>query len=267
MNKSPHTKSSSDSGSRSGVSHLGGPNPLGSLWFAIGFLTILPVPKNRDYSGVTLSSACQWFPLVGWLIGGLLWLLAVVIGSLPMGVGAVLLLGGWLLLTGMLHFDGLLDCADALLVPVSVERRLAILKDVHVGAFGVGVGGLALLLKWQVLSAVLMEQSIFGNGLVGLLFVPVLARSAVLWPIVRYPAARLDGMGAAVQRGGLVLPILCALPALLFAPFTGGAVLFTMVVGSWWAAKRLNGGLTGDVYGALIECAEIVGVLKKHSFI
>src|SRR5262249_2993845 len=90
-------------------------------------------------------SALAWFPLVGAIIG-----LAVGGGWgggqrawAPPG-GAAIAVTADAALTGLLHLDGLADAADGLLPPLPRARRLEVMADPHLGAFG--VAGLAIVL-------------------------------------------------------------------------------------------------------------------------
>ena len=71
----------------------------------------------------------------------------------PAGVAAAIVVAADLALTGMLHLDGLLDSADGLLPHLARERRLEVMRDHSVGAFGMAAGGAVLLLRWSALSA------------------------------------------------------------------------------------------------------------------
>ncbi|WP_448565885.1 adenosylcobinamide-GDP ribazoletransferase [Thermus sp.] len=214
---------------------------------ALALLTAFPV--GRAFSPEELRRGAALFPLVGYLLGGLLALASLL--SLPPGLQGALLLALWLSLTGFLHLDGLLDSADALLGAKPRERRLAILKDPHLGAFAFGVGGLYLLLKWQALA--LAPEPLF------LLLLPGFARFLVLPFLNRYPLA-WEGMAALVRGGPLLPPLLLALPFPIFFPFS--ALLAFLAA---WGVARLAlarlGGLTGDVLGAMIALAELLGLL------
>jgi len=220
---------------------------LRPFWLALGFLTTLPVPDLGEVKPGEMKAASAYYPLVGWIIGGLLALAAWLLHPLPDGLSGVLLLALWLALTGMLHLDGLLDSADALLAMKPVAERLRILGDVHHGSFALGVGFVHLLLKWQLLSLVDWRA---------VLLAPVMARFLVLPVLNLFPSARPEGLGATARQGLLLPAALIALPAVIWAPIpflVGGAfVLLT----ARWAASRLGGGLSGDVYGALIELGE-----------
>lgn len=113
---------------------------LRAAHLALTFLTTLPLPHIREVRDGDFAQASAYYPLAGYAVGGavagLLWLPV----PLPGGVIAALSVGAWLLLTGMLHFDGLVDSADALFAMKTPAERLVILRDVHVGAFGLATG-------------------------------------------------------------------------------------------------------------------------------
>jgi len=220
---------------------------LRSFWLALGFLTTLPVPDIGEVKPGEMKAASAFYPLVGWIIGALLAVAARSLQALPDGLSGALLLTLWLALTGMLHLDGLLDSADALLAMKPAAKRLQILDDVHHGSFALGTGFAHLLLKWQLLCLVDWRA---------VLLAPAMARFWVLPVLNLFPSARPEGLGATARQGLLLPAALIALPAAIWAPLpflaSGAFVLLT----AKWAAGRLGGGLSGDVYGALIELGE-----------
>lgn len=224
------------------------------IWLAIGFLTTFPVPDLGQVKPGEMRAASAFYPLAGYLIGGVLALVGWLTNPLPDGLQGALLLSAWLACTGMLHLDGLLDSADALLSVKPVPERLRILGDVHLGSFAFGVGSLVLLLKWQALSA---------NPTAGLLLcLPAVARLAVLLPMNLFPPARPEGLGALSREGRILPAALLTLPAAVFFPGVTVAVMVGVLLIAYWAAGRLGGGLSGDVYGALIELGELIGLLS-----
>ncbi|AFV77299.1 adenosylcobinamide-GDP ribazoletransferase [Thermus oshimai] len=218
-----------------------------ALLAAFALLTVLPL--GRAFAPEDLKGASAFFPLVGYALGGLLALASLL--PLPPGLLGALLLALWLALTGFLHLDGLLDTADALLGAKPREKRLAILKDPHLGAFAFGVGGLYLLLKGQALA--LLPEPLF------LLLLPGFARFAFLPFLQRYPLAH-QGMAALVRGGPLLPPFLLALPFPILYP--GPALLaFLAAYGVARLALARIGGLTGDVLGAMVALSELAGLL------
>ena len=224
-------------------------NLIRALHLAHTFLTTLPLPHVGDVKDGEFRYASGFYPAVGWTLGLLLVIAALLTSGLPSGVAAALVLAVWLGLTGMLHFDGLVDCGDALLATKSPTRRIEILSDVHVGAFGLAVGVVQLILKWNALEAT--------SGLLAFLVAPVLARAVVLVPMNLFPAARAESLGARSREGNWPVGALIALPAVLLMPGAAVAALVAALLVAWFAASRLNGGISGDVYGAIIEIAEV----------
>ena len=235
---------------------------MNPFWLAWSFLTVLPAPGQKVASADEFVRSRIWYPAVGVAIGAI-WA-ATAFGltraHCPSGLQGVLLLAVPLLLTGFLHFDGLLDSADALLAPRTPERRLEILKDVHMGSFAIGVGGLWLLASSQILS---LSPS-WGV----LLAIPVLSRAALLVPIHLFPYARaVDPSSLSGERPSFswrwAIPVLAVAPALWFFPREAAVVLATQLIVARWAAGKLGGGITGDIYGALL-CLSETAALAVH---
>lgn len=230
-------------------------NPLS---LAVAFLTILPVPGQGKASHADFVRSRTWYPVAGLAIGlpwaALAWGLSRT--SWPAGLRGAILLALPLVLTGFLHLDGLLDSADALLSPRDPVRRLEILKDVHLGSFAFGAGSLWLLLTWQLLS---MQPSSWA-----LLALPVLSRGFLLLPVHLFPYARKvdesshSGSGLAPARW--IVPILATAPFAVLFPVQAAAVLLCQILVALWAARRLGGGITGDVYGLLLCLSETAGL-------
>ena len=207
----------------------------------------------------------MWFPLVGLIIGAVLavldFLLGLVLPALP---GTALLLVAWVALTGGLHLDGFIDCCDGLLVAKPPESRLEIMKDSRVGAFGV-IGAICLLLvKFSALVALAPD-----DRWRWLLVVPTLGRGAMVWAAWRYPLAREDGFAAWFRQGlGWPQVVVAGLTTLAVAVLLEGLAGLVAIAGVWlftilfalWVRRRIPG-LTGDVYGALNELAEVMGLL------
>jgi adenosylcobinamide-GDP ribazoletransferase len=219
------------------------------LHLAHTFLTTLPFPHVGEVKDGEFKQASGYYPAVGWTLGVLLCLTWWLTRGLPDGVQAALVLAVWLGLTGMLHFDGLVDCGDALLAAKPPEKRLEILGDVHMGAFGLAVGAVHLLLKWSALSSL--------EAWLPLLLAPVLARAALLIPMNLFPSARAESLGARAREGNWRVGLLIAAPAVLIAPQLAVVAVVAALLVAWFASSRLNGGISGDVYGAIVEITEV----------
>jgi adenosylcobinamide-GDP ribazoletransferase len=241
---------------------------LADLRRAFTLLTVLPARGPADAEGLP-SRAMAFFSVVGAVIGGILAGVAALLQWSGLTdrtsvLAAALVLVVWTVVTGALHLDGWADCCDGLFVPVERARRLEIMKDPHVGGFG--VVGLALLLavKWAALAWVLTTS----YSLLALVAVPALARWAAVVAARSFPSARPGGMGDSFRQGldgfSLTVVTLIALAAVLPLLWVG-AVLWAAVIVAFLALAALArirlGGLTGDVYGGIIELGETAALV------
>jgi len=235
---------------------------------AVGLLTTLPVRLPADDDALP-GRTMAFYPLVGALIGGLLAGLAWLLGQSGLDARASLLpaalaLAAWAGITGALHLDGWADCCDALFVPVSRERRLEIMKDPRLGGFGAAGLILLLLVKLAALQGVMAGV----HALPALIAIPALARWAAVIAARAYPSARPGGMGDYFRRGlgrrelmiATAIAALAAAPLLWRGPFLWAAAGLALLAMASLARARL-GGLTGDVYGAIIELAETAALV------
>ncbi len=230
------------------------------FWLALSFLTTIPTPAFPFVEG-GLGRAGKWFPLVGAIVGlvlaGAHWALSFV---LPEGVTAVFIITLWAWLTGGLHLDGLADCGDGLLIAASRERRLEIMKDSRVGAFGAISLVLYLMLKGTAVASL-------PNPTLPLILAPAAARWFLLLA-ARQPSARPGGMGdsftASLTPSTLLLAVI--VPALLLiAAGWRGLLAAALALAATWLLIRLArhrlGGVTGDVFGLVVEISELAVLL------
>ena len=249
------------------------------LAFAISFLTVLPIRTAAPQPN-ELSRAAAWFQLVGLSLGMVLslayWLLSKIFAP---ALAAALTVALWAALTGGLHLDGLADCGDGLLSVASPERRLEIMRDPRLGAFGVISLVLFLILKVLAVAALsasplwqfgLPSLSLAWRGLLPfgpLVLATVLSRWFMLI-VARQPSARPGGMGQSFATGltpriVLLAAVLPAALTLFAGPRALAAVLLAAVVTLLilrLARAHLNG-VTGDVYGLTVELTELTFLL------
>lgn len=241
---------------------------MGAMWAALQFLTICPWPVRRSPTAADLGRAVGFFPLVGLLLGAVLAATdAVLVGIAPDGVRAVVVVALWMVLTGGLHYDGLLDTCDGLLGGRTVAERLRIMRDERVGALAVAGGVLLLLAKHGAVAG--------SDRWAAVLMAPVVARWAMAVAIVRFPYARQEGLGRTLKDHAgrrevlvaTVITVLTAAAVAVAAPVQFGAVLAGTGAAVIAGAAAVQGvlrrlpGLTGDVYGALAEVTETVVLL------
>jgi adenosylcobinamide-GDP ribazoletransferase len=238
-------------------------NIMRNLRTAFGLLTTLPVGLPRDRQQGDSGRAAFWYPVVGFVVGGLVWLSWIGLNLIfPPLIASVLTLAVWIGLTGGLHLDGLADCCDALPASVSVERRLEILKDPHLGTFG-GVG--LVIVLFAKAAALANLPPAFGLGI-------VLAAAAGRWlilPAAMLPQARPGGMGAdfalGLRRSAVLLSAVLPLGLAFVLGARGGIALLAALAAAGALARlacvRLKG-VTGDVLGLIVEATETVILLS-----
>ncbi|MGI8984370.1 MAG: adenosylcobinamide-GDP ribazoletransferase [Acidimicrobiales bacterium] len=207
-------------------------------------------------------AALAWFPAVGALLGlalGGIWWLADRVWAAP--VAAAVVVAADLALTGMLHFDGLVDSADGLLAPMDRARRLKVMADPAAGAFGVGAAVVVVLLRWASLAALtpapLLLAALWCSSRLAMALV---ARSVPYAHPGGLAGAFLSAGRRRVPVGGVVLVVGLALLGRGDA-VVGVIVLAAAAAGVVALAVRRLGGFTGDVLGAAGIVGETAGLL------
>lgn len=233
----------------------------GDLALALGLLTRLPI-KVPTARAATRGAAAAWaWPLVGALIGAAgsaMGALALWAGVLP-PLAAVAAVAVQVMLTGALHEDGLADTADGLWGGWDKARRLAIMKDSHIGTYGVMALLLVTLARWFALSVL-----IAANDWAAIIAAGMISRVPMAVIMAALPNARDGGLSHRVGRPpqGAVAAA-CVLGAVAGAALIGTALLpAALAVGlvcTWLAftARARIGGQTGDILGASQQLAEV----------
>lgn len=228
---------------------------------AIRTLTVIPVPGKEadDY-----SSALPWFPAVGLLLGMILYLVSFLWGLLPFDKWtwgcAVILTSLIIWLTRGLHMDGLADWADSL-GGFDRARRLAIMKDSSLGAFGV----MALVLG-IILRLVAFERIIASDIFILFIVIPVISRDMLVELQTTMPYARSEqGMaGVFIKNANNSHRIISHIAAIaICACFGITAILlfllaFAITLYLRGMFRRQFNGVTGDLLGASNEIIEVV---------
>lgn len=235
---------------------------------AVSFLTPFGGPADPA------PSALAWFPAVGALIGlavGAIWW-AARRGWAPPAAAAIAVIAD-AALTGLLHLDGLADAADGLLPPLSRARRLEVMADPRLGAFGAAGLGIVLLARFGAFASMLPSPLAVAGLWSG-------SRTAMAVTARAVPYARPGGLasaflpapGARTRPGAAARPAVLGLAGGLLAvalAFAGRGALGVAAVGAEAAgaaavvflARRRLGGFTGDVLGAAAVVGETAGLL------
>ena len=237
---------------------------------AFSLYSRIPMPsfpwEDRDR-----KNALHFFPLVGCAAGIVFFAAFSFLQQTSLGVilRSALLTAVPLLFTGGIHMDGFLDTCDALSSYGEREKKLEILKDPHVGAFGVIACGLYLLICAGVMCE-LAERGFL------LLAVPafVMERAFSGLSVVFFPCAKNSGLAATFSDGAKRKAAAVCLSLWLIASFllafwmsreTGRGLVFAAgllavqgAVFFWYRYKSRKefGGITGDLAGWFLQLCE-----------
>lgn len=248
------------------------PSTILAFLTAVQFLLISPAFIKRAFSPMELGASVGYYPMVGLILGGLLFGADLLLGWIfPPLVCAALVLAVWIVLTGALHLDGFLDACDGLLGGSDPQKRMEIMRDERVGAYALAGGSLLMLIKFSALVAV-------GTRFEAFLLAPVLGRWVMALGLTIFPYARAEGLGReikdhagrrqAIRASVFGIVIVSALmlwhPAIPILTAIGAAALTGWLVIRFTLARLP--GLTGDIYGALNEVVEVAVLLAFAAF-
>jgi len=238
------------------------------LLLAVQFYTRLPVPAWVGYSDELLNKATVYFPLVGWLVGGVA--AGVFAGAnfvfRNADVALLLSMVASILLTGAFHEDGFADVCDGFGGGWTQDKILAIMKDSRLGTYG--ATGLGLLLAGKFLALRGLPPAAVTPAL---LVAHPLSRATALTCIFshHYARANEDSKAKPVAKkmhlGELAAGLaLGALPLLAYATWLHRPgvllVVLPLAVAKTILARyfqRWIGGYTGDCLGAIQQVAEV----------
>lgn len=235
------------------------------LLIALQFLTVFPIRIEGVPDSEATGRSLLFYPLVGLLIGALLYATAWMLGDAPPLLGAAVLLAVWVAITGALHLDGLADTADAWVGGHGDrDKMLVIMKDPRSGPMAVVALVLVLMIKFAAL-----VQLLSNGAWEPIVLAPVLGRTALVLLFLTTPYVRPQGLGGVLARhlprracAGAVIFTLLAMLALLQLE---ACWLLTVITGTFFTLRHLMlvriEGTTGDTAGALVELTETIGLV------
>jgi len=240
---------------------------------AVQFFTRIPVPEWVGHSAQQLDQSARYFSLVGVCVGALaavvLWLAALV---LPLPLAVVLSMLAGILLTGAFHEDGLSDFVDGMGGGYSREKILAIMKDSHVGAYGVIAIVLALLLKFLLLLSLLDASGSVLMVAAALVAAHAVSRLMAVSIMLTQQYVRDDDSARAkpaaqsLSQTSFVVALLVGVAAMVLLPVTDvgmvsviSALACSLLLRFYlaWMLRKKLGGYTGDCLGAVQQITEI----------
>ncbi|PIC82359.1 adenosylcobinamide-GDP ribazoletransferase [Sporosarcina sp. P21c] len=241
---------------------------MNSILLALQFFTSLPVHKELPLGKKEVSGMYIALPFVGGAIGLLLAGVAYITSDFNSFLAAVLILLAGLIATGGLHVDGFADLGDAFFSYQDRKKRLTIMDDPRLGAFGT----LSLLVLLCLKIGLFMEILQLVNGWALLVAVPVLSRAALVAYYTLTKTAKTSGIAYFFKQQFLsgrmlvasstitivtIIPLTIQLRSILLLPIMLLVICLSIWLYHRWTIKHF-GGVTGDLCGAFIEGMEVL---------
>lgn len=232
------------------------------------FMTRIPVPIKVEYDEEKLGKSIKYFPLVGLIIGFFLFEVNFLVGKVTENrqITAVIVIMAEILITGLIHIDGLADTADGLFSYADKERMLEIMKDSRIGTNGTVALILYFLAKMVFLATVKPEY---------ILLYPIISRLSTSINAGLGEYARKKGMSnGIIEKNGkkeaiisMVITAVLSFAVLRFKGLIVMALAILFILLFMKNVKKKIDGITGDTMGASLELTGIlvlfVGIILK----
>lgn len=243
------------------------------LIMSIQFFTSIPIPYEVPMDRIHIEKAIKMFPLLGFLQG--IFYAFLLYGFIhwtpfsPLAVAFAIWLS-LIVLTGGLHLDGWMDASDAFFSYRDKQKRLEIMKDPRIGAFGVLSVIVLLSARFLFIYEITLQAVKVTHFLIVL--IPFFSKSVMGILLLKIGAAKEDGLGtlfksASTPRTLWIYPVYVVIVfggMLLMLPEAVNGFLLLLIIATLFlliAARKIVkwfGGITGDVLGASVEGVETV---------
>ena len=236
---------------------------------AMMFYTRFPCPGWYEHRAEDLNKSRKYFPLIGWIIGGIV--IAVYGLSqmvLPVSVSILLSLTAAVVATGAFHEDGLADVCDGLGGGWSKQQILNIMKDSRIGTFGTVGITLLLAVKFtslyeiQQISTSLFLVAVFNGNTVSRFISSTVIQSHVYVQdpecskIKPVATSRLGPSEMLFSATFAVAPLFFFYPDWILVLAVVPAYLSRVYLAGYF--KKWIGGYTGDCLGAVQQVSETI---------
>ena len=235
---------------------------MDGLILALQFFTRIPVGKEVSFNEKNIGRSLFFLPFIGLIIGWIAALPIIALHSTSKIIASLLSIIVIAAFTGGLHLDGLADTFDGFLSGRKRERVMEIMKDSTLGAFG------ALALVFLILFKFVAVYELPAVAWIGIPLSLANARLVAGYVILAKRNAREDGLGVLFKSsaagrnifmaGVIYIGIIMFINPWYMLPLVGSLVVGEAM--TLWSYKKIDG-LTGDVYGAIIEMCEVASLV------
>lgn len=243
---------------------------INQIVLLIQFMTRIYIPLKVEYSEEKLAKGIKYFPLVGYFIGLIIFVIANILNKYIDNkyIISLLIILLELKLVGLIHVDGLADSFDGLFSYRDKDKILEIMKDSRVGTNGVVV-----LIFYYLAKLILIAEIISCGDIRCLIVYPIIARMSTSVNAGFGVYARDKGMSTGIiginkKKDGIFSIILTLLLTILVyynsGMLKGIAMLMTGILFIFYfrqvVYKKIDG-ITGDTMGASLEMTGLIVLL------
>jgi len=232
----------------------------------IQFMTRIPIPLKISYSEKKLGKSIKFFPLVGLIIGLILYftnfLITVYLKNIFYNktITAIFFIILEILIVGIIHIDGLADTFDGLFSYAKKEKMLEIMKDSRIGT-----NGTVVLILYFITKTVLISEIITINPKYLIIF-PIIARLSTPVNAGFSNYARKSGMSnAIISENGIFEAIFSLALSIILVFYIIGikgivaiSIAFIFIIIFMLNVRKKIDGITGDTMGACLELTSIL---------
>jgi adenosylcobinamide-GDP ribazoletransferase len=247
---------------------------------ALLFYTRIPCPRNTTHHPDYLNQASRYFPLIGWIVASIAFLVFIVTDiAINTEIAVLLSMIASVLTTGAFHEDGFADVCDGFGGGWTKEKILLIMKDSAIGAYGAIGLVLLLVLKYQALVSIASNRaipSVHHNLVIALVFISAhaVSRLAAISIVFTHQYSRDDASSKSKPIAkahtwrevvGAMFFGLLPLVALSFYHWQFLFVLLPVCIARYFLTRYFQkwiDGYTGDCLGATQQVCEIIFYLS-----
>ena len=238
-----------------------------AFFMALGMFSIFPT-RNNSWNLACAPLIMPMYPFVGLVIGLAWFAIALITGGLPIALHSAAIGLAPIILTGLLHIDGFMDTADAVLSRQSLEDKRRILKDSNVGTFAVVSVICLFFLQFCSVYSIAAE----GKDFAVLIFIPIASRCAIGVALLNLSLISQSGYMHTFQEGAKLrhtLAIVATMAVALVAAYVVGGmialavfcvILICAACASAYLYRQLQG-FSGDLCGCASVVSELCGLL------
>lgn len=239
---------------------------LNGVLMAFSMYTTIPI-KNIKWNEKNFPYIIVGLPFVGFVVGLIWYFFAYLINitNLPVTIKSIFVCLVPIILTGVIHIDGYMDCCDAIFSRADLEKKYKILKDSHVGAFAV-VGVIILSFIYYISIYEILKG---GKNLYSLIFIPIFSRGVVSLFIIKIKSIFEEGFIASFKKDltnkhyFIIFTVLCLFLILSYVFNSFIICFFNIVFVCFFAIYAIANlkGISGDICGFCITISSVFSLL------